>query len=80
MWSVNLIMGTISGKTHLKMIFSFSLGNGKDFIDSALCSSHNSGESNLGNGGGGGWECIPLFVANDQETPCPEKHEHDGRC
>jgi len=21
----------------------------------------------------------PLFLANDQETPCPEMHEHDGR-
>jgi len=41
MWSVNLIMGTISGKTHLKMIFSFSLGIGKQFIDNAICSSNN---------------------------------------
>jgi hypothetical protein len=22
---------------------------------------------------------IPLFLSNDQETPCPEKHEHEGR-
>jgi len=21
----------------------------------------------------------PLFLSNDQETPCPEKHEHDRR-
>jgi hypothetical protein len=28
---------------------------------------------------GGGQERVPLFLLNDQETPCPERHEHDGR-
>jgi hypothetical protein len=27
----------------------------------------------------GGQGMVPLFLPNDQETPCPEKHEHDGR-
>jgi len=35
-------MGTISGTTHIKMIFSFSPSNGKHFIGNTHCSSDNS--------------------------------------
>jgi len=24
-------------------------------------------------------EWVPLFLSNDQETPCPERHKHDGK-
>jgi len=27
----------------------------------------------------GGRECFPLFLSNDQETPCPERHKHNER-
>jgi hypothetical protein len=40
--SVDLNMATISGKTHIKTIFSFSQGTGKNFICNALCSSEDS--------------------------------------
>jgi hypothetical protein len=39
MCSADLNMGTISGTTHIKTIFSFSPGKGKHFIRNALCSS-----------------------------------------
>jgi len=39
MGSAGLKMGTISSMTHIKMIFSFSQGNGKHFIGNTLCSS-----------------------------------------
>jgi hypothetical protein len=27
----------------------------------------------------GAVEYVPLFLSNDQEASCPERHEHDGR-
>jgi hypothetical protein len=24
-------------------------------------------------------EWVPLFLSNNQETPCPERHKHNGR-
>jgi hypothetical protein len=27
----------------------------------------------------GATQCVSLFLSNDQETPCPERHEHDWR-
>jgi len=39
MCPVYLNMGTISGMTHIKMIFSFLPGIGKHFIGNSLCSS-----------------------------------------
>jgi glucuronate isomerase len=39
MCSVDLNMGTISGTTHTKTIFSFWLGTGKRFIGNTLYSS-----------------------------------------
>jgi len=39
MYSVDLNIGTISGMTHMKMIFNFLTGTGKHFIGNALCSS-----------------------------------------
>jgi hypothetical protein len=26
----------------------------------------------------GAREWIPIFISNDQETPCPERQEHEG--
>jgi hypothetical protein len=37
----------------------------------------NPEESNLENDGVREWP--PLFLSNDQETPCPKRHEHNGR-
>jgi len=39
--------------------------------------SENPKVSNLENKGAREW--VPLFPPNDQEIPCPERHEHDGR-
>jgi hypothetical protein len=33
-------------------------------------------EANLGNEGARKW--VPFFLASDQETPCPERYEHNG--
>jgi len=41
MCSVDLNMDTVSGMTHIKMIFSFSPGVSKHFIGNPLCSSNN---------------------------------------
>jgi len=38
----------------------------------------NPEESDLENEGAREW--VPLFLPNDQETPCPGRHEYDGRC
>jgi hypothetical protein len=35
----------------------------------------NAKESNLKNKGAREW--VPLFLSNDQETPCSERHEHN---
>jgi hypothetical protein len=35
-----------------------------------------SEESNLENKGVRNW--VPLFLYNEQEIPCPERHEYDG--
>jgi hypothetical protein len=42
MFSKDLNMGTISGTTHLKAIFSFLPSTGEDFIGNTFCSSNNS--------------------------------------
>jgi midasin (ATPase involved in ribosome maturation) len=42
MCSADLNMATISGTTHIQMIFSFWTGTGKRFIGKALCSSDGS--------------------------------------
>jgi hypothetical protein len=34
-------------------------------------------ESNPENKGSREW--IPLFLSNNQETPCPKRYKHDGR-
>jgi hypothetical protein len=42
MCSVDFNMGTISGTTHIKTIFSFSPGTGRNLIGNALCNSDDS--------------------------------------
>jgi hypothetical protein len=101
MCSAHLNMGTISGTTHIKMIFSFSPVIGKHLIGNALWNAEDSimqliqilhsfaindvfynppeentpGESNLElRGAGNGYPCSYI----NQETPCPERHEHDA--
>jgi hypothetical protein len=59
--------------THLIHIMHFST------INSLLHAPrrNNPEESSLENKGAREW--VPFFLFNDQETPCPERHEHDGR-
>jgi hypothetical protein len=38
----------------------------------------NPEEINLENEGAWQWVLRPLFLFNDQETPCPERQEHEG--
>jgi hypothetical protein len=65
-------MGTISGTTYIK-IFIFLPGTGKHITGSAL----QPEKSHLENKEAMKW--VPLFLPNNQETPSPEWHKHDGK-
>jgi len=42
MSTLDLDMGTVSGTTHIKTIFSFSPGTGRHLLGNALCRSDDS--------------------------------------